>query len=95
MPQTRFVLRKALGLGLRVLVVVNKIDRANARPEEVLNETFDLFIELGASDEQAEFPVVYAIGLHGRAGLTPDDLASNLNPLFDTILEKVPAPKLT
>jgi len=94
MPQTRFVLRKALGLGLRVLVVVNKIDRANARPEEVLNETFDLFIELGASDEQAEFPVVYAIGLHGRAGLTPDDLANNLNPLFDTILEKVPAPQV-
>src|SRR4051794_31135268 len=68
MPQTRFVLRKALAMGLRVIVVINKVDRANARCEAALNETFDLFIELGANDVQAEFPVVYAIGLAGRAG---------------------------
>lgn len=92
MPQTRFVLRKALGLGLRVIVVINKVDRPNARCEEVLNETFDLFIELGASDEQANFPVVYAIGLQARAGYAPKSLANDLTPLFETILQQVPAP---
>src|SRR5689334_7907555 len=66
MPQTRFVLRKALQLGLRVIVVINKVDRANARPDDALNRTFDLFIELGASEEQTDFPIVYAIGLAGR-----------------------------
>jgi GTP-binding protein len=94
MPQTRFVLRKALAMGLRVIVVVNKVDRANARPAEALNETFDLFIELGASDEQAEFPVVYAIGLTGRAGYAPDALQNDLTPLFETILKEVPAPQI-
>src|SRR5512136_75880 len=74
MPQTRFVLRKALALGLRVIVVINKIERPNARIHDALNETFDLFIELGASDEQSDFPVIYTIGLEGRAGLTPEDL---------------------
>ncbi len=93
MPQTRFVLRKALAMGLRVIVVVNKVDRANARPAEALNETFDLFIELGANDEQADFPVVYAIGLTGRAGYTPDSLRDDLVPLFETILKEVPAPQ--
>src|SRR5688572_26621093 len=78
MPQTRFVLRKALGLGLRIIVVINKVDRPNARLEEALNETFDLFIELGASDEQAEFPVVYAIGLTGKAGHSADTLQDDL-----------------
>ncbi|MEO1164548.1 MAG: GTP-binding protein, partial [Chloroflexota bacterium] len=92
MPQTRFVLRKALELGLRILVVINKIDRANGRPDEVLNETFDLFIELGASDAQADFPIVYAVGLHGKAGMEPDELEDTLAPLFDTILEEVPPP---
>jgi len=92
MPQTRFVLRKALELGLRVIVVVNKIDRKNARPEYVLNETFDLFIELGASDEQADFPVIYTIGLHGKSGLEPDDLTDSLEPLFDMIIKEIPAP---
>lgn len=92
MPQTRFVLRKALELGLRVIVVINKVDRQNARIEEVLNETFDLFIELGANDEQAEFPVAYAIGLNGVAGKTADTLADNLDPLFEVIIEEVPAP---
>jgi GTP-binding protein len=75
-------------------VVINKVDRANARIEEVLNETFDLFIELGADDDQADFPVVYAIGLHGRAGLSADALAEDLTPLFDTIIEEVPAPEI-
>ncbi|GAB5490121.1 MAG: translational GTPase TypA [Phototrophicaceae bacterium] len=92
MPQTRFVLRKALELGLRVIVVINKVDRQNARIEEVLNETFDLFIELGANDEQADFPVAYAIGLHGVAGASADDLADNLDPLFKVIVDEVPAP---
>jgi GTP-binding protein len=94
MPQTRFVLRKALAMGLRVIVVVNKVDRANARPSEALNETFDLFIELGATDEQAEFPVVYAIGLVGQAGYAADKLEDDLTPLFETILKEIPAPKI-
>jgi len=94
MPQTRFVLRKALSLGLRVIVVINKVDRPHARADEALNETFDLFIELGASDEQAEFPVVYAIGLVGRAGYTPAGLQSDLTPLFETIIKEVPPPKI-
>ena len=94
MPQTRFVLRKALGLGLRVIVVINKVDRPSARVGEVLNETFDLFIELGASDEQAEFPTVYAVGLEGRAGYTPDTIQNNLIPLFETILKEVPGPQI-
>jgi GTP-binding protein len=92
MPQTRFVLRKALGMGLRVIVVINKVDRAYARPLEVLNETFDLFVELGANDEQANFPVIYAIGLQGRAGYAPDALEPTLTPLFETILREIPAP---
>lgn len=94
MPQTRFVLRKALALGLRVIVVINKVDRPHARADEALNETFDLFIELGANDEQAEFPVVYAIGLVGKAGYTPAGLHSDLAPLFETIIKEVPAPKI-
>jgi GTP-binding protein len=94
MPQTRFVLRKALGLGLRVIVVINKVDRPFARVTEALNETFDLFIELGASDEQADFPVVYAIGLSGRAGYTADSVGNDLTPLFETILKEVPPPTI-
>jgi len=94
MPQTRFVLRKALALGLRVIVVINKIDRPHARLDEALNDTFDLFIELGATDEQAEFPVVYAIGLEGRAGYSADTLTGDLTPLFETIVKYVPAPEI-
>ncbi|MFW5748011.1 MAG: translational GTPase TypA [Chloroflexota bacterium] len=94
MPQTRFVLRKALELGLRIVVVINKIDRPHARIEDALNETFDLFIELGASDEQAEFPVVYAIGLQAVAGLEPDALADDLSPLFQTIIKEIPGPSV-
>jgi GTP-binding protein len=94
MPQTRFVLRKALALGLRVIVVINKVDRPNARPDEALNATFDLFIELGASDEQAEFPVVYTVGLEGRAGMEADTLTDDLASLFETIITQVPPPKV-
>ncbi len=94
MPQTRFVLRKALELGLRVIVVINKVDRANARLAEALNETFDLFIELGATDEQADFPVVYAIGLEGRAGYSANAMVDDLAPLFETIVKHVPPPRI-
>jgi GTP-binding protein len=90
-PQTRFVLKKALELGHPAIVVINKIDRKDADPERVLNETFDLFIELGASDKQADFPVVYATATDGRAGLTPE-LGPDLAPLFETILSYIPAP---
>ncbi len=93
MPQTRFVLKKALQMGHKAVVVINKVDRKDAEPARVLNETFDLFIELGASDEQADFPVVYAQATAGRAGLT-QDVGPDLQPLFDVILEKIPAPKV-
>lgn len=92
MPQTRFVLRKALELGLRVIVVINKVDRPHARLNEALDETFDLFVELGSTDEQADFPVVYAIGLTGVAGLDPHAMTEDLTPLFDMILDEIPAP---
>jgi GTP-binding protein len=90
MPQTRFVLRKALELDLRVLVAINKIDRKDARASEVVNEVFDLFIELGASDEQAEFPVVYTNGRAGVAKTSLDDPNENLEPLFQMIANNVP-----
>ena len=91
MPQTRFVLKKALEMGHKAVVVINKVDRKDAEPLRVLNETFDLFIELGASEEQADFPVVYAQATAGRAGLTPE-LGPDLQPLFDVILRRVPPP---
>ncbi|MBN2469771.1 MAG: translational GTPase TypA, partial [Anaerolineae bacterium] len=94
MPQTRFVLRKALALGLRVIVVINKVDRPHVRLDGALNETFDLFIELGANDEQAEFPMVYAVGLEGRAGLSADTIGEDLTPLFETIIKEVPPPTI-
>ena len=90
MPQTRFVLRKALELDLRAICVINKIDRRDARPVEVVDEVFDLFIELGASDEQADFPVVYANGKAGIAKHELSDESTNLDPLFDTIVKHVP-----
>lgn len=93
MPQTRFVLKKALERGHRAIVVINKVDRKDADPLEALNRTFDLFIELGASEEQANFPVVYANAITGQAGMTPE-LGPNLQPLFLTILEHIPAPKV-
>jgi len=93
MPQTRFVLKKALEMGHRAVVVVNKVDRKDAEPVDTLNRTFDLFIELGASDEQAEFPVVYANAVTAQAGLTPA-LGPDLQPLFQAILRHIPAPKV-
>ncbi|WP_206810654.1 translational GTPase TypA [Paradesulfitobacterium ferrireducens] len=93
MPQTRFVLRKALELKLVPIVVINKIDRPDARPEEVLDEVLDLFIELGADDEQINFPVVYASARQGKASLHPDNLEESLEPLFRVILEHIPAPQ--
>lgn len=94
MPQTRFVLRQALERGHKVVVVVNKIDRPAARPNEVINATFDLFIDLQASDEQADFPVVFTRALEGRAGLEPDQLAENLVPLFEAIVGHLPPPQI-
>jgi len=93
MPQTRFVLKKALELGHRAIVVINKVDRKNADPESVLNQTFDLFIELGASDEQADFPVIYANAVSAEASLTPS-LGPDLQPLFQAILRHIPAPRV-
>ena len=90
MPQTRFVLRKALELDLHSIVVVNKIDRKDARAEEVVNEVFDLYIELGASDEQADFPVVYTNGRAGIAQYKLEDAGENLEPLFETIVKHIP-----
>ena len=93
MPQTRFVLKKALGLGKRPVVVINKIDRDGARPAEVIDELLDLFIELGADEDQLDFPVVYASGRDGYASLSPDERGENMQPLFEAILEHVPAPE--
>ncbi len=92
MPQTRFVLRKALELGLRPIVVVNKVDRADSRPLEVVNMAFDLFVELGATDEQLDFPVIYASAKEGVAGLEPDKLENSLKPLFEMMIKYTPAP---
>ena len=93
LPQTRFVLRKALEAGLPVVVVINKIDRKDARIDEVLNEIYDLFIDLGANDEQLEFPVLYAVGRDGVAMYGKDDERKDLTPLFETILNKIPGPE--
>jgi GTP-binding protein len=94
MAQTRFVLRQALAKGLKVILVVNKIDRPAARPDHAVNATFDLFIDLGATEEQAHFPVIFAKATDGRAGFTVEELGPNLIPLFDTILEHIPAPTI-
>src|ERR1700688_2355585 len=93
LPQTRFVLRKALQARLPVVLVVNKIDRDDARPDEVVNEVYELFLDLDADESQIDFPIVYANARAGQAGLTPDDLASDLKPLVDTLLATVPAPE--
>ncbi|MGH7764739.1 MAG: translational GTPase TypA [Candidatus Dormibacteraceae bacterium] len=92
MPQTRFVLRKAFEVGLRTIVVINKVDRANADPAAALHKVHDLVLELAEDADQLEAPVVYAIAKQGRAGTDPDDLAPDLEPLFKTIIEHVPAP---
>jgi GTP-binding protein len=92
MPQTRFVTRKAFAHGLKPIVVINKVDRPGARPNWVLDQTFDLFDRLGATEEQLDFPVVYTSALMGYAGHTPDVREGDMNPLFETILKYVPAP---
>src|SRR5690242_13180413 len=92
MPQTRFVLKKALEQKLTPIVVVNKIDRPFARPTEVVDEVLDLFIELGADDDQLEFPVVFASAINGTASLDPEQQDENMTALFDSILEHIPAP---
>jgi len=93
LPQTRFVLRKALQAKLPVVLVVNKIDRDDARPEEVVNEVYELFLDLDADEAQIEFPIVYANARAGKAGLDPNDLADDLKPLVETLLTTVPAPE--
>ena len=93
MPQTKFVTGKALALGLRPIVVVNKVDRPDQRIQEVLDEVFDLFVSLDATDEQLDFPVLYASGRNGYAGLDPDAREGTLTPMFETIVSHVPAPK--
>ena len=94
MPQTRFVTQKAFQMGFRPIVVINKIDRPGARPDWVLNQTFDLFDRLGATDEQLDFPVVYASALHGYASLDPDVRSGDMTPLYEAIMRHVPAPKV-
>jgi len=91
MPQTRFVTKKALALGLKPIVVVNKVDRPGARPDFVINATFELFDKLGATEEQLDFPVVFASGLNGWATMEPNTVGTDLAPLFDTVLRHVPA----
>ena len=92
MPQTRFVTKKALALGLKPIVVINKIDKPSARPSWVIDQTFELFDNLGATDEQLDFPIVYASGLSGFAKLEETDESNDMRPLFDTILRHTPAP---
>jgi GTP-binding protein len=93
MPQTRFVLRKAIELGLKPIVVVNKIDRQDARPEEVVDLTFDLMADLGASDEQLDFPILYAVAREGRAFKDLDEPRDNMRELFETVLGQIPTPE--
>ncbi|NLT95093.1 MAG: translational GTPase TypA [Clostridia bacterium] len=92
MPQTRFVLRKAMEQNLKCIVVVNKMDREAARPLETVDEVLDLFIDLGASEEQLDFPVIYASGIKGIAGEDPENLTDNMEPLFEAIIKNIPAP---
>ncbi len=93
LPQTRFVLNKALEGGKKIIVVINKIDRQDARPEEVLNEIYNLFLDLDANEEQIEFPVLYAIAREGIAKYSLDEESSDLRPLFDTIIGEISGPK--
>lgn len=94
MPQTRFVLKQALKMGLKIIVIVNKIDKKDARPSHVVNKTFDLFIDMGASVETAYFPVLYASGRDGKAGISPDlSNMTDISPVFEEILKYVPNPK--
>ncbi|MGE5430547.1 MAG: translational GTPase TypA [Syntrophomonadaceae bacterium] len=95
LPQTKFVLKKSLDLGLKPIVVINKIDRKDARPDQVLDEVFELFLSLGATDEQLDFPFVYAIAKQGVAKLRLEEEAVDLMPLFDLIVNRVPSPRVT
>src|SRR5687767_2323202 len=92
LPQTRFVLRKALEARLPVILVVNKVDRPDARIDEVVNEVYELFLDLDADESQIEFPIVYSNARAGQAGLAPDELEADLEPLFETLLARIPAP---
>src|SRR5438309_2556413 len=92
MPQTRFVLRKAFEVGLRIIVVINKVDRKNAAPQQALHRVHDLFLELAEDADQLEAPVVYSVAKEGRAGLKADELGDSLEPLLEAILHHVPAP---
>src|SRR6059036_11387 len=92
LPQTRFVLRKALEARLPVVLIVNKVDRPDARAAEVIDEVYELFLDLGADEHQIEFPIVYCNARAGKAGLAIDALAEDLGPLFDTLLAAIPAP---
>ena len=94
MPQTRFVTQKAFDMGFKPIVIVNKIDRPGARPDWVVEQTFDLFDKLGATDEQLDFPVIYASAINGYAGLEPDVSDGDLTPLFEALVEHVPEPKV-
>ncbi len=94
MPQTRFVLKKALGLGLKPLVVINKIDRPDARPDTVLDEVFDLFVSLDASNDQLDFPVIYASGKEGYTRNEPDGTETDCTPLLDSVVENIPSPNV-
>jgi GTP-binding protein len=94
MPQTRFVTQKAFQQGLNPILVVNKVDRPGARPHWVIDQVFDLFDRLGATDKQLDFPIIYASALNGVAGLEPDQLASDMTPLFQMVVDKVPVPKV-
>ena len=94
MPQTRFVLKKALELGKVPVVVINKVDRPDARPDEVVDETLELFIELGATAEQLDFPIVYASARNGMSGYELDQLEHSMKPISDTILKAIPAPAM-
>src|SRR5256884_4074397 len=93
LPQTRYVLGKALEAKLPPIVVINKIDRSDARPQEVLNEVYDLFIDLDAAEDQLDFPILYAIARSGVAKSSLDDGSENLQPLFEAILSKIPPPE--
>ncbi|NME83679.1 translational GTPase TypA [Clostridium sp. SM-530-WT-3G] len=93
MPQTKFVLKKSLELGLKPIVIINKIDKPDARPAEVIDEVFDLFVELGANDEQLDFPIVYASAREGFARYNVEDTNADMTPIFETILEHVSAPE--
>ncbi|HBY0626893.1 TPA: GTP-binding protein, partial [Klebsiella pneumoniae] len=94
MPQTRFVTKKAFAHGLKPIVVINKVDRPGARPDWVVDQVFDLFVNLDATDEQLDFPIVYASALNGIAGLDHEDMAEDMTPLYQTIVDRVPAPNV-